>query len=101
VDIDVVHEGSPAEVRLTAFNMRTTPPLSGTVTKVSADRLNDQSNGLAFYQIEVAVEHEDLSDVELYPGMAAEVYIVTGERTALDYLIQPLQQSFRRGMLEE
>ncbi len=39
LDIDVVHAGLPAQVRLTAFKQRRTPTLGGRVLQVSADRL--------------------------------------------------------------
>jgi HlyD family secretion protein len=40
-------------------------------------------------------------EIHLAPGMPAEVFIVTGERTALDYLIQPLRDSFHRAFREQ
>ena len=44
-DIDTVHPGLPAQVRLTAFSQLTTPTLSGKVVRVSADRLVDERTG--------------------------------------------------------
>ena len=49
-DIDVVHAGMPAQVRLTAFSQLTTPILLGTVLQVSADSLYDERTGAPFYE---------------------------------------------------
>ena len=101
IDIDVVHEGLSADVRLTAFNRRNTHALPGTVTRVSADSFTDQSAGQTYYKVRVEIDPEHINDLELYPGMPAEVYLLTGERTALDYILKPIEDSFRRGLLEE
>jgi HlyD family type I secretion membrane fusion protein len=100
-DIDVVHEGMPAEVRLTAFNRRSTPMLPGLVTRVSADSLTDQSGNQSFYRVRVEIDPEHVGDLALYPGMPAEVYLLTGERTALNYLMKPIEDSIRRALLEQ
>ena len=53
-------------------------------------------------RIEVPLQEvERLGDKQLQPGMIAEVFIRTGERTMVDYLLQPLRDSFRRAWLEE
>lgn len=100
-DIDIVHEGLAADVRLTAFSRRTTPTLPGVVTRVSADSFMDQAAGIAYYRVRIEIDPEHISDLELYPGMPAEVYLLTGERTALSYFIKPIEDSIRRGLLEE
>ena len=43
----------------------------------------------------------DLADLKLQPGMPAEVMIVTGKRTALDYLLKPIVASFGRALREQ
>lgn len=100
-DIDVVHVGLTAEVRLTAFNSRNTPVLPGTVTRVSADSFIDESSGIPFYSVRVEIDPEHTGDLLLYPGMPAEVYLLTGEQTALTYLLKPIESALRRGLLEE
>ncbi len=103
-DIDVVRPGLAAQVRLTAFSQRTTKPLEGIVESVSADRLTDEQTGAIFYLATVLLTEESgraVEEFELYPGMQAEVMIVTGERTAIEYLMQPLIRSFSRGMREQ
>jgi len=100
-DIDLVQKELPAEVRFTAFNSRTTPVFPGRVVRVSADRFVDPSRGLPFYLAQIEIDPKHVSNLTLQPGMPAEVYIVTGERTALDYLTRPIRDQIHRGMLEE
>jgi len=103
-DIDVVHKGLEAQVRLTPLNARTVPPLPGHVVWVSADRLSDEQSGISYYlaRIEIVPAEGALpSDVVLYPGMPAEVMIPTGERTFAEYLLAPITRSFRRALREQ
>ena len=103
-DIDSVHVGLGAQIALTAFNRRNIPPLGGHVMFVSADRLTEERTGLAYFLARIALPEEPAgayADLELYPGMQAEVMIVTGERTAIDYMFRPVIQSFGRALREQ
>ena len=102
-DIDVVEVGLGAQVRLTALTQRNLAPLEGHVTTVSADRLTDQRTGLSYFLARVELDDDPVAKLDgerLYPGMQAEVMIVTGERTTLDYLSRPLVNSFNRAFRE-
>lgn len=105
-DIDVVRPGMQAEVRLSAFAMRSTPTVPGRVVHISADRLTDRS-GNHYYAVHIEPEFDindagDLEDVlnALHPGMPVEVMIVTGKRTVLGYLMQPIADSFAKAFRE-
>lgn len=103
-DIDVVHANMPAEVRLTAFDQRSTPTLTAQVTRVSADRLVEERSGEAYYEAQVRIDADSLDDLgslKLYPGMPAEVMIKTGDRTALDILVSPISHSLNRAFREQ
>lgn len=100
-DIDRVHKGMPAEVRFTAFNARATPVFPGAVSRVSADRFTDAGRGEAYYVAQIEIDPKQVTGLTLQPGMPAEVYIVTGERTALDYITRPIREQMQRGMLEK
>lgn len=100
-EIDQVHKGLPAEVRFTAFNSRNTPVFPGKVTRVSADRFTDPARGLAYYLAQIEIDPQQVPNLTLQPGMPAEVHIVTGERTALDYIMKPIRDQIQRGMLEK
>ena len=80
-----------------------TPTLGGTLAQVSADRLVDPRSGVGYYEARVALDPGQAAPEgeALQPGMPAEVLIVTGRRTALDYLLEPLAVSVWRSMREE
>ncbi len=102
--IDVVRAGLPARVRLTAYKVRRYFTLKGTVTQVSSDTFKDEKNGRSYYKVRVEVPDEELhaaGGMTLAPGMQAQVEIVTGERTALRYLLDPLVDSVNRSMKEK
>lgn len=103
-DIDEVRPGLPARVIMTGYSMRTTPTLEGTVRKVSADRIVDDRTGESYYlaRIELPEEHvwTVAPHVSLKPGMPAEVMVMTGERTVLDFLVAPITASFRKSFNE-
>lgn len=103
-DIDVVRAGLPAEIRLSAFRSRLLPLLDGEVIYVSADKMVDQRTGDSYFTARARLKKESLQEMgklELYPGMPAEVFIVTGKRRAIDYLLSPLIDSMRRSFRED
>lgn len=103
-DIDVVQAGLKAQVRLTAFHIRTLRPVEGTVVTVSADRFDNERTGEAYYTARVEIPQSELADVgdlKLTPGMPAEVLIVTGRRTMLSYLVRPIRESFGHAFHEQ
>jgi HlyD family secretion protein/epimerase transport system membrane fusion protein len=104
LDIDVVHPGLTAQVHLSAYPQRNLPRIEGTVRQVSADSFEDEATGQNYYLARVEVDRERLAtldrDIELLPGMPAEVMIYTGERTVLDYLADPVIRTVRRSMRE-
>lgn len=102
-DINHVRAGSPAEVRLTAYQTRTTPLVAGNVNYVSADRLVDTQSGAPYYTVHVDVSAGALAEagnLRMQAGMPAEVYIRTDSRTAFDYIVAPVMSYLRRGMRE-
>lgn len=102
-DIEVVAVGLEAQVRLTAFSQIGAPRLAGQVVRVSADRLGDPRTGAAWYEARIALDPDQpgLDGLALVPGMPAEVMIVTGARTPLDYLLKPIVDSVGRALREE
>lgn len=104
-DIDMVHAGLPAEARLPAFRQRLVPEIAGVVTFVASDATVDERTRQSFYRAEVRLSEEELAalpaEAHLVPGMPVEVHIRAGERTFLEYLIQPLRDSFARAFKEQ
>lgn len=105
MDIDVVHPGMLAEVRLTAFKQRRMPVLDGELLELSADRFTDERNGYPYYKALVVVDAGELATlddgVHLYPGMPMDVMLKTGDRTFLEYLVQPVVDSFHKAFRED
>jgi len=102
-DINHVRAGSEAEVRLTAYQSRTTPLVRGAVIYVSGDRLVEQQTGMPYYVVQIDVPAEALAEagnLKLQAGMPAEVFIRTDSRTTADYLFAPVTAYLRRAMRE-
>jgi HlyD family secretion protein len=100
-DADNLREGQQGEVRITAFSGRTMPILHGEVQRVSADRFVDERTGVAYFTTQVSVpraeierllEH-DPNGARIRPGLPAQVVVPTRKRTALQYFLEPLNQS--------
>ena len=103
-DIDVVHPGLNAYVRISAYKQRTHNAVKGQVTEVSANTFKDSQTGLSYYKFKIEIDPKELQNTEdilLQVGMLAQIEIVTGQRTALYYFIQPLVDSFDRSFKEE
>lgn len=105
-DIDDVHTGQKATVRLTALSQRVTPMIDGKVVYVSADALPDDKSPVVrndAYVVRVQLDEQEAAEVKHFkatPGMPADVYITTAERTFLQYLVQPLKDSMSRAFRE-
>jgi HlyD family secretion protein len=103
ISIEQVSVNTPARVRFTSFNQRTTPELFGTVTYVSPATSRDTGTGETYYLGRIDIPAEEmakLGDVDLVPGMPAEVYVQTEERTVASYLARPLVDQFNRAFRE-
>jgi len=102
-DIDKVQLGQSATLRFSAFNFRTTPEISGSVSQVSADITTDQRTNQSYYTIRIAMPTEEvvrLGNVKLVPGMPVEAFVKTGDRTVMSYLMKPLSDQIVRAFRE-
>ncbi|WP_156633907.1 HlyD family type I secretion periplasmic adaptor subunit [Methylobacterium sp. Leaf113] len=101
--IDQIGIGRPAKLRFTAFNQRTTPELKGTLTYVSPSTTKGGKDE-AFYVGYVELNEGEMNRLgersHLVPGMPVEVHVATEERTALSYLMKPIQDQFTRSFRE-
>jgi HlyD family secretion protein len=103
-DIDQVRTGQKAFVRFSAFNQRVTPQLGGVVSYVSADIGHDHQTNAPYFTVRVALSEDErrrLADLQLVPGMPAEVFMQTGSRTMMSYLLKPLTDQMRRAFVEQ
>jgi len=107
-DIDSVKKGQHAMVRLTALNQRITPMVSGDVVYLSADTLADEKKSQQvgptdIYLVRIRLNREEsmaLPGFSPTPGMPAEVYIKTAERTFFQYIVRPIHDSMMRAFRE-
>ncbi len=100
--IDQVHAGQKAVLRFSAFNQRTTPELDATVTRVSADLIEDDKTSERYYSARIAIPGPRLKELALnvIPGMPVEVFIRTGDRTVASYLMKPLSDQITKAFRE-
>jgi HlyD family secretion protein len=103
-DIDQVRSGQTAFVRFSSFNQRVTPQLTGTVSFVSADTSRDQQTNTSYFTVRVVLPDEErrrLGGLQLVPGMPAEVFMQTGSRTMMNYLLKPISEQMNRAFVEQ
>ncbi len=103
-DISEIRPGMKSELHLTAYKQRIVPAIHGEVLDVSADRLTDPKTSSSYYVATIRpdiAELAELPDVHLYPGMPATVMVPTEARTAFDYIVGPLVQSFHRAFRQK
>lgn len=103
MDIDRVAIGQEAMVRFSSF-ASSVPNIFGNVINVSADALTDPNTGMSYYSARVEVTPEglrDLGNLTLIPGMPADVFITTGSRTLLQYLMKPISSAMARSLIED
>ncbi|TAJ72564.1 MAG: HlyD family type I secretion periplasmic adaptor subunit [Phenylobacterium sp.] len=104
-DVDEIHEGMKAKIKLTGLNQRFNDSLDATVSVVSADRMTNDKTGAAFYRVDLRIPPAELKKlkkgVKLTPGMPAMALIVTGERSVMGFLISPITQTLEDAFREE
>jgi HlyD family secretion protein len=101
-DIDQLALGQEAMLRFSSFNRRTTPQITGTLQQISPDISTDE-RGASYYKIRVAFSTEEITRVgnkKLVPGMPVEVFVKTGDRRVLSYLVKPMTDQIVRAFRE-
>ncbi|ROL66556.1 HlyD family type I secretion periplasmic adaptor subunit [Pseudomonas vranovensis] len=91
--VDKVAMQLPVDILFTAFNQSSTPRVSGEVALISADQLLDDKTGQPYYVLRSTVSEQALARLDglvIKPGMPAELFVRTGERSMLNYLFKPL-----------
>ncbi|MBI0534988.1 HlyD family type I secretion periplasmic adaptor subunit [Roseomonas sp. KE2513] len=103
-DIDMVHGGLQAEVRLPAFKQRLVPFLNGEVTVVAGDVTVEDRTMQEYYKVRISIDDDQLARLDgvvLRAGMPVEAQIQVGQRSFLRYMIQPVLDSFHRAFREQ
>ncbi|MGI6855266.1 HlyD family type I secretion periplasmic adaptor subunit [Mesorhizobium sp. 1B3] len=102
-DVDQVAPSQEARLRLTGLDRRTTPELYADVMDVAADLTTDQQTGMSYYVARLRINEEDIDKVgaeNLRPGMPVEVFVSTGTRSILSYLVKPIADQIQHAMRE-
>lgn len=104
--IDKVKVGMPAELIFSAFNTNKTPHIPGEVIQVAADRTVDERNGAAYYKIRAKVSPAGAKliashKLDIQAGMPVEMFVKTGERSMMSYLLKPVFDRSKTSMTEE
>jgi len=102
--IDKVQPELDVELIFSAFNQNQTPHIPGVVTQVSADRLVDERTGEPYYKLLAKATPDGMKKIgglKVRAGMPADIFVKTGERTMMNYLLKPLIDHFNMSMTEE
>jgi len=102
--IDKVHIALPVQMVFSALNQRVTPRIPGVVTMISSDRTTDERTGEPYYKMQAQVTQfgmKLLQENTVRAGMPVEVFVVTGERSLMNYLMRPLLDSAKGSLVEE
>lgn len=100
-DIENVRVGLPVDVRLLGVEGQRLPRIVGTVTRVSADRLEDPIRATPFFRVRVEVAPTELRKMEPHefrPGMSVTLMISQGEQSPIAYIVSPLLDFFTRAL---
>ena len=96
-DIGEIRLGDEVKISLTAYDATKYGRIDGRVFKISADAIADQQTGQTAYDVSIAIESKlyegDGTEIMLLPGMIAQIEVLTGKRTVLDYIWQPLMKT--------
>lgn len=108
-DIAFIHPGQDANVKITAYDFAVYGSLNGKVEQISADAIVDikdpQSLKSSYYEVKIRTDATILTTKEgrhlpIIPGMIAEVDILTGKKTVLDYILKPILRSKQNAFTE-
>jgi HlyD family type I secretion membrane fusion protein len=105
-DINRVSVGRAANLRFPALRSRVTPVVPGELKYVSADRIADPRTGESYYTVRIRLADrldgdEKAAAGKLQPGMPAEVFVQTGERTFFQYLFAPVSDIMAHSLREQ
>lgn len=100
-DIGFLHPGQTANVKFTAYDFAVYGGLEGVLEQLSADTITDEK-GNSFYVAKVRTEDAFVGEDNrpVLPGMIADVHVLTGKRTVLQYLLKPILRARENAFTE-
>jgi HlyD family type I secretion membrane fusion protein len=119
-DIETVHVGMDAQVRILALNPRWHGPMKAKVVMVAPDKNSpppdrtatasasgalERAAGMGFYRVDLRIDPQELTKLKanerITPGMPAAVMMVSGKRTLLGFLISPITDTLEHAFHEQ
>ncbi|MBM3590550.1 MAG: HlyD family type I secretion periplasmic adaptor subunit [Alphaproteobacteria bacterium] len=104
-DIDNVVVGMKSKIQLTAYKGKKVPKINGEVNNVSPDILTNEQTRESYFLARISISKKDIEKlkdkIELYPGMPAQVFIITGSRSLISYMFTPISDSAYKAFREE
>lgn len=100
-DIAFLRPGQPATIKLTAYDFAIYGGLEAELERISADTITDDNDN-TFYLVRVR-STEDANanpEMEVIPGMTAQVDIMTGKRTVMQFMLKPVLRAWSNSMGE-
>ncbi|MBX2834786.1 MAG: HlyD family type I secretion periplasmic adaptor subunit [Micavibrio sp.] len=102
-DIAFLKVGQPAKVKITAYDSNKYGRLEGTLTRIGATSTSDNDGNISF-EIEVKTDKNylgtDARPLPITPGMVANVEVITGKRSILEYLLKPILRARDNALTE-
>lgn len=102
-DIAFLHPGQHAMVKISAYDFSIYGGLEGTVEQISADTITDD-DGESYYKVKLRTKTNSLTyrgaKLPIIPGMTANVDILTGQKSVLDYLLKPILKAKQNALRE-
>jgi len=103
-DIAFLYPGQRAIVKFSAYDFAIYGSLKGTLTHISADTIIDEVDKQNYYLIHIKTDENYLGSEEnklkIIVGMTADVDVITGKKTVLNYILKPILRA-RENVLSE
>lgn len=92
-DVDQIYLGQTAFVKFSSFNQKTTPERQGVLERISPDLIVDPKTGQQYYEVRLSITGPG-EVFKLVPGMPADAFLQTGDRSIISYLFKPVSDFF-------
>lgn len=106
-DVAFLKPGLEAIVKIDSYDYSIYGTLSGKLTYISADTITEESRSgeQTYYRVQIQTQGKRFSakpneNLEIQPGMTANVEIITGSNTVLSYLLKPVTKTLQESMKE-
>jgi HlyD family secretion protein/adhesin transport system membrane fusion protein len=100
-DRALIWAGQPVKIAITAYDTSKYGLLKGTVLFISSDTQTDEATKTSYYLVRIQAEEQFAPDLPILPGMVANVNILTGKKTIMQYILKPLKDVSMRSLTEQ